>query len=92
MSEKQLFVSRDLSGVCGLWEGKPQWTDEYVCRSTIALLFVSPTKRFRKLFQHLELEPGQCAKVQRDMVEGCTGLPDVVIFTLGDIVEDHGIK
>ncbi|MCK5127224.1 MAG: hypothetical protein KAR42_13300 [candidate division Zixibacteria bacterium] len=96
MSKKQLYVSRDMKGWFEIWEGRPKWHKEasdFIGGCNQFLYTAARWGKFKRLFPQLKkLEPGQIAKVQRDMVEVYTDFPKVAVLTLGKIIEDHGKK
>lgn len=95
---KDLYVSRDIGGsrVFTIWTKKPQWNalHKYYMYSDKReeMVFDLDSSLFDQFFPQLKLEHGQLAKIERDMVEVYTGFPKVAVFTLGEIVEDHGEK
>jgi len=96
MSEKQYYISRDWNDVYNIWEGCPEWQkvhEVYTYGRLIATYVIELTGvGIEFLVPHLKLEPGQLAKVQRDIVEVYTGFPKMPIFTLGEIIEEHSEK
>ena len=94
MSKKQLYVSRDLDSYFQIWKGRPKWdkkTGNFVGGYRQFPYYPSAEWAvFKILFPQLKIEPGQLAKVTRDLVEVYTGFPKVAVFTLGKIVEGRG--
>ena len=90
MGEKQYYVSRDgnKKGAYSLWkDDKPEWLwsprwfiESGSCESTI---FETTQTAIEIIAPQLHLEPGQLAKVNREVKDG------VVTLTLGEIIESH---
>ena len=88
------YISRDLDGWYKIWKTRPKrdkFGGSYLASST-DIVFLLGEKECHFLSPQLKLKPGQLAKVNYWMVAINNVPPKVAVFTLGEIVEDHGKK